>query len=111
MVAEKMCNLAFAPRMIYNVYQGENNMQVTISKWGNSLGIRIPVAVANALSLKSGDSISYELKDNALVLKKEVSTKDMFKSFYGKSIDELTTEELGPGGEISWGGDVGGEVF
>jgi len=97
--------------MIYNVYQGGNSMQVTVSKWGNSLGIRIPTNVVDALAIKNGDSISYEVKEDSLILKKDLSTKDMFESFYGKSYDEITSEDLGPGGELDWGEDVGGELF
>lgn len=97
--------------MIYNVYQGGNIMQVTVSKWGNSLGIRIPTNVVDALAIKNGDSISYEVKDNSLILKKDLSTKDMFESFYGKPYNEITSEDLGPGGELDWGEDIGGELF
>ena len=86
-------------------------MQVTVSKWGNSLGIRIPTSVVETLALKNGDSISYEVKDNSLILKKDISTKDMFESFYGKPYDKISSEDLGPGGELDWGGDIGGELF
>lgn len=86
-------------------------MQITVSKWGNSLGIRIPTSVINALSIKNGDNISYEVRDNALVLKKEMSTKDMFEAFYKKPMEELSIEDLGPSDELDWGNDVGGEVF
>lgn len=37
-------------------------MQITIKKWGNSLGIRIPASFAKSLSLKDGSLV--EIKDN-----------------------------------------------
>lgn len=39
------------------------------------------------------------------------STVVMFERFYGKPFDEITPEDLGPGGEIDWGEDVGGEII
>ncbi len=86
-------------------------MRVTVSKWANSLAIRIPTNVVDALGIKNGDSISYEIKEGSLILKKDQSTRDIFESFYGKTYDEITSEDLGPGGELNWGEDVGGELF
>ena len=42
----------------YNVYQG-GLMQV--SKWGNSLAVRLPTAVVDALDLKEGDQIEIRI--------------------------------------------------
>jgi antitoxin MazE len=39
----------------------ENGMQV--AKWGNSLAIRLPVAVVEALKLKEGDEIEVHIAD------------------------------------------------
>ncbi len=35
-----------------------------VSKWGNSLAIRIPVAVVEALQLKEGDDIEVRILDD-----------------------------------------------
>ena len=35
-----------------------------VSKWGNSLAIRLPNAVVKALQLKEGDSIEIRVADN-----------------------------------------------
>lgn len=37
-------------------------MQITIKKWGNSLGIRIPKSFVKSLSLKDGSLV--EIRDN-----------------------------------------------
>jgi len=34
-----------------------------VSKWGNSLAIRLPVAVVEALGLREGDEIEIEVAD------------------------------------------------
>lgn len=35
-----------------------------VSKWGNSLAVRLPAAVVKALDLKEGDEIEISVKDN-----------------------------------------------
>lgn len=42
-----------------NVYQAENGMRV--AKWGNSLAVRLPSAVVEALELKDGDEIEIRI--------------------------------------------------
>lgn len=42
---------------------------------------------------------------------KRISTAELFEEFYRKLIDELTEEDLGPGGELDWGEDVGRADF
>ncbi|MCI2147409.1 MAG: AbrB/MazE/SpoVT family DNA-binding domain-containing protein [Clostridiales bacterium] len=86
-------------------------MNVVISKWGNSLGVRIPAGMAKSLNLKNGDHVTCELKDNGLFMQKKQSTKEMFEEFYGKPFDEITQEDIGPGEEIDWGEDVGEEII
>ncbi len=97
--------------MIYNVYQGGRNMQAVVSKWGNSLGIRIPTSVVNALNIDSGDTLDYEVRGNELVFQKNRTTKRIFEDFFGKPYDQITSEDIGSGEEIDWGYDVGGEVI
>ena len=86
-------------------------MNVAVSKWGNSLGIRVPSAVVESMGIAAGDTLSYSVKDGTLVLQKELSTRQLFEDFYGKPFDEITTEDIGPGGELDWGDDVGGEAI
>lgn len=93
------------------IKKGVDDMQVAISKWGNSLGIRIPSSVVSALALKNGDIVNCEVKNNQLILKKEKKTREMFKEFYGKPFDKITSEDIGTCEEIDWGEDIGGEIF
>lgn len=86
-------------------------MTVAISKWGNSIGLRIPVLVTESLGLQAGDQVICELKDGGLFMKKEQSTAQMFEQFYGKTFDEITQADIGQAKEIDWGKDVGGEIF
>ena len=86
-------------------------MQISVSKWGNSLGIRVPINVVNTLSIKSGDMLNYEIKDNQLILSKKTSTKEMFEKFYNKPMEEITIDDIGKAETIDWGEDIGGEIF
>ena len=104
--------LAKSTKMIYNIYhQGGKAMNVAISKWGNSIGIRIPVVATESLGLQAGDQVSCELKDGGLFMRKQQSTAQMFEQFYGKPFAEITQADLGSVEEIDWGEDVGGEVY
>ncbi len=57
-----MPDLNGRPRRIYFtevVYPGE--MRVRVAKWGNSLAVRLPTAVVEALALKEGDEVEIVL--------------------------------------------------
>ena len=86
-------------------------MNITISKWGNSIGIRIPAIVVESLGLQVGDQVNYELKDGGLFIRKQPSTVQMFEQFYNKKFEEISQKDLGDAEEIDWGKDVGGEIY
>lgn len=43
-------------------------MEVVIKKWGNSLGVRIPNAIAKELRLKDGSPVDIEDKNGNIVI-------------------------------------------
>lgn len=86
-------------------------MGITVSKWGNSLGIRIPVAIVDLLSIRSGDVIDYELEGDKVIFRKKKTTKQLFEEFYHKSFSDITTDDLGVASEMDFGEDVGSEVL
>ncbi|MBQ9045917.1 MAG: AbrB/MazE/SpoVT family DNA-binding domain-containing protein [Oscillospiraceae bacterium] len=43
---------------------------ITLSKWGNSLGLRIPAGIAKTLDLSPGDVVDVDVKDRILQVKK-----------------------------------------
>ena len=86
-------------------------MNATISKWGNSIGLRIPAVIKETLGLKVGDQVAFELKDGGMFIKKQQSTAQMFEEFYKKPFAEITQNDLDPAEEIDWGENVGGEVY
>jgi antitoxin MazE len=80
-------------------------MRSQIGQWGNSLAVRIPKYVVEALDLKLNDSVECTLEDGRLVL---VRTQ---------ILPELTLEELlagvidPPEPEVNWGGLMGNEIW
>jgi antitoxin MazE len=49
-----------------------------LAKWGNSLAVRIPVSVADALDLKEGDEVQVNVaeKGRAFEVKKEMTREE-----------------------------------
>lgn len=86
-------------------------MTVTVSKWGNSSGIRIPTIVLNSLNIKIGDELSFEIENERVIFTKEKTTRQLFEEFYGKPYDTITAEDIGDARELDWGEDVGGEII
>ncbi len=51
-----------------------------VAKWGNSLAIRIPAAVAKALKLRAGDEIRIHVEGaREFALKRKPSREDLLK--------------------------------
>lgn len=49
--------------------------ELRISKWGNSLGIRLPKAVMDELGLKPGETVNLTVKDGKGVIEPKRQTK------------------------------------
>ena len=78
-------------------------------KWGNSLAVRIPKTLAEAINASDGKRVELTIKDGALVLRPVPKTKR--KRRY--SLDELLagmTRENVPR-EVEWGPPRRGEVW
>lgn len=46
-----------------------SGMEAKIQKWGNSLGVRIPAAIAKELSLKNGSPVEIEVEMDRVVIR------------------------------------------
>jgi len=76
----------------------------TAQKWGNSLAVRIPAAIANQMHIKSGSRLDVRLVGDSLMI---------------KPVDpHLVLEELlacitddNQHGLVEWGEPVGGEAW
>ena len=88
-------------------------MEIKLSKWGNSLGIRLPKRVLDDLSIIEGDTLSIEIKNNQIIMKKnkydEFIIKDYAESYYGKSFKSL--QNVISEKELDWGKSKGEETW
>ncbi len=52
-------------------------MEVKVTKWGNSLGIRLNKELAEAISIKENDIVDIQVIDNKLVILPKQNLNDM----------------------------------
>lgn len=79
-------------------------MKSQIGQWGNSLGFRIPKAIAQELNLKPNDAVECDVKDGKLVIQPIQEVKQY-------TLDELIESEIEPSEEVSWGKPEGEETW
>jgi antitoxin MazE len=84
-------------------------MKVKISKWGNSLGVRLPKAAAEAAGLAEGSEVDVVVEGRELRLRPPVP-------FTPYRLADLVAEmkRLGPENEpptVDWGPDRGSEII
>lgn len=82
-----------------------SNSSLKITKWGNSQGIRLPMAVMELLSLKTGDELQMTVESNSITLtpnkKRRMSIAERFANYEGPTQQkEIWSDEV-----------VGKEVF
>lgn len=73
-----------------------------VQKWGNSLGIRIPQALAKQIGLKEGSQVDLEVVMDALVIRrKQQALEDLLAQVTPDNLHrEVTTG--GPEGKEAW---------
>jgi antitoxin MazE len=67
-------------------------MRAQVSKWGNSLAIRLPKAVAASLNVRAGQAVDLTIEADAVVIR---SNRPRY------SIEELVAQMI-PGNEPEW---------
>ena len=78
---------------------------VTLSKWGNAKGIRLPESFCKQLGIEIGDKVSLTIeKDNSLIIRAEDAhtLQSRLKAWDGKGKAES---------EYDWGKPVGKEIW
>lgn len=84
-------------------------MKVKVAKWGNSLGVRLPKAAAEAAGLKPGAELDLTVEGSDLRFRRSVRIP-----YY--KLEDLVAEmaRLGPENEpetVEWGPDRGSEII
>ena len=78
-------------------------MQVQISKWGNSVGVRVPKDVAAKLGLTEGSRVDVSIEGNRLVISTQRPVYALEELLIG-----MTPEAMHEA--FDWGPDVGREI-
>jgi antitoxin MazE len=80
-------------------------MSVTLHKWGNSVGLRVPKPLLDQLGLKEGVQVDVKVEGNRLVIEpvrqRRYTVAERLQGF---------TPDNRPG-EVDWGDRVGREVW
>jgi antitoxin MazE len=79
-------------------------LQARVAKWGNSLGVRIPRAVAREVGLGEGTSVEIKVSGRNLVLvpaRREYTLSEL--------VDGITSKNRH--GEADWGAPAGNESW
>ncbi len=77
-------------------------MEAQLSRWGNSLGVRIPKELASKLRLAEGMRVDIEAREGEIVIKAVRPRYCLEELLVG-----LTPEDIG--GAFDWGPDLGRE--
>lgn len=79
------------------------NMEATIKKWGNSLGLRIPKNLAQGLHIDEGSNVELLLEDDKIVIlrKEKISLQE--------KLDMISPENIH--NEFNTGNPVGNEEW
>ena len=80
-------------------------MYVKVSHWGNSLGVRIPKALAEQAGFKDGDAIEIAATSEGLTLCKPAQQKFCLEELVSRITDENRHDA------IDWGPPQGREAW
>lgn len=96
-------------------------MRVKIAEWGNSLGLRVPKAVADQLGLKAGSEVDVTLEGGEARLapvaspsaKKPVALRhrEMIEEMRRLMAAGVLPPEVAEPELLDWGPDVGAEII
>ena len=77
------------------------SQSVRLTQWGNSIGVRLPKDMVNALGLEAGGVLDVSLEGNRIIFspRRKYSLNDLVSKI---------TDENRPG-ETDWGADAGKE--
>jgi antitoxin MazE len=79
-------------------------MPTTISRWGNSLAIRIPAAEAEKAALREGDKVELSALEQGKLLVEAVRGEIDFEALYARITPENRHDE------VAWGDSLGNET-
>lgn len=83
-------------------------MRVKVAKWGNSLGVRLPKAAAEAIGAVDGVDLELTVEGRTLKLVPQAKTS---RQLMEEMLDEIDRLGLSPSETVDWGPDRGSEII
>ena len=82
-------------------------MQTRLRKWGNSIGLRIPIALLTELNLTENSTVDLSIEDGRLIVAPDQKRK--WKYSLDQLLSGVTETNIHP--ETDWGVSVGDEAW
>jgi len=81
--------------------------KTTVSMWGNSQALRIPVEMTSRLGIYANDEVVLELREDVLTISKPTTPREgtieyLFKDYSGESFKTELTNPVEPVGREKW---------
>ena len=81
--------------------------KATVSMWGNSQALRIPVEMARRLGICANDEVILELREDVLTVSKSTTPREgtieyLFKDYSGDCFNTELTNPIEPVGNEKW---------
>jgi len=81
--------------------------KTTISMWGNSQALRIPVEMTRKLGISANDEVVLEVRENILTISKPETPREgtieyLFKDYSGEKFRTELTNPIEPAGKEKW---------
>ena len=81
--------------------------KTTISMWGNSHALRIPVEMTRKLGINANDEVVLEVRENILTVSKPETPREgtieyLFKGYSGERFSTDLTNPIEPVGNEKW---------
>lgn len=73
-----------------------------VQKWGNSLAIRLPKALCQAVSIEEGNEIDFSIENNAIVIKPKTQTLEAMLENVTPDMYHKETFNDGAEGKEEW---------
>jgi antitoxin MazE len=75
-------------------------MRTRIRKWGNSLGVRIPSALAEDAHLHEGAEVDVTIREGQLVIVPVLSLAELVAGITASNLPDLDADDAPRGGEL-----------
>jgi antitoxin component of MazEF toxin-antitoxin module len=81
--------------------------KTTVSMWGNSQALRIPVEITRHMGISANDEVVLEVRENVLTVSKLATPREgtieyLFKDYTGECFKTELTNPVEPVGKEEW---------